>query len=306
MAYFVFDLDETLGNFHTPYYFLVDLRSAADQTAYQNFVAAVATIEDSGNPLGIIRPGILTVMRKLKQLKDSGIVKSLVIYSNNSHLESLEFARDVIQHVVEDSTLFSDCIHWGREGREIEHTIPTREGSANKTWAVLTNLMIHGPTAADASTLTPDKLYFFDDQEHMLEKKLPEGHTVRMMEYPFKASSTRVGHIYKDAVMEAFKDNEAGLSDFVDNFKTNDSAKYTFLTPKKAFESHTQFLVARTRGTVNRTTPVPDPDQSIAKCMELLRKFAAPPPQPPQEGGKRVNHRRTRRRGKKRHGSRRR
>ena len=216
MAYFVFDLDETLGNFHTPYYFLVDLRSIADQTAYQNFVAAVATIEDSGNPLGIIRPGILAVMREVKKLKDAGLVKSLLIYSNNSHLESLEFVRDVIQHVVDDPTLFSDCIHWDREGREIEHTIPKRQGSANKTWAVLTDLMIHGPTAADASTLTPDKIYFFDDQEHMLEKKLPEGHTIRMMEYPFRASATRVGHIYKDAVMEAFNGKDTAFYQFID------------------------------------------------------------------------------------------
>lgn len=304
MAYFVFDLDETLGNFHTPYFFLEDLRNTKPE-AYKNFVEAVAAVEDSGHPLGIIRPGILDVMRTLKQLKDRGAVKSLVIYSNNSYLPSLEFARDVIQQVVDDSTLFSDCIHWGYSGREIEHTIPTREGSANKTWAVLTNLMINGPTAA--TELTPDRLYFFDDQEHMLEKKLPEGHTVRMMEYPFKASATRVGHIYKDAVIAAFKGDDVGLSEFVDTLKTNDSAKYTFMTPQRALEAHTQFLISRTRGTVNRAAPVPPADQSIAKTKGLLREFTAAVPENNLEGGKRkVNHRRTMRRGKKRHGSRRR
>ena len=304
MAYFVFDLDETLGNFHTPYFFLEDLRNTKE-AAYKNFVEAVAAVEDSGHPLGIIRPGILTVMRKLKELKDKGLVKSLVIYSNNSHLESLEFARDVIQNVVDDSTLFSDCIHWGYSGREIEHILPKRPGSANKTWAVLTNLMINGTTAA--TELTPEKVYFFDDQEHILEKELPAGHTVRMMEYPFKASATRVGHIYKDAVMAAFKEDDVGLSDFVDTLKTNDSDKYTFMTPQRALEAHTQFLISRTRGTVNRTTPVPPADQSIAKTKALLREFAAAVPENNQEGGKRrVNHRRTMRRGKKRHGSRRR
>lgn len=302
MAYFVFDLDETLGNFHTPYFFLEDLRNTKE-AAYKNFVEAVAAVEDSGHPLGIIRPGILTVMRKLKELKDKGLVKSLVIYSNNSHLESLEFARDVIQHVVDDSTLFSDCIHWGYSGREIEHILPKRPGSANKTWAVLTNLMINGPTAA--TELTPEKVYFFDDQEHILEKELPAGHTIRMMEYPFKASATRVGHIYKDAVMAAFKEDDAGLSDFVDTLKTNDSDKYTFMTPTRALEAHTQFLISRTRGTVNRVAQVPGPDASIVASMTLLRKFE----QEQQKGGNQKKWRGTVRRKdrrKRRHGSRRR
>ena len=299
MAYFVFDLDETLGNFYTPYFFLEDLRNTKE-AAYTNFVEAVAAVEDSGHPLGIIRPGILSVMRKLKELKDKGLVKSLVIYSNNSYLPSLEFARDVIQHVVDDSSLFSDCIHWGREGRMAEHT--GREGSANKTWTVLTNLMINGPTAA--TELTPEKVYFFDDQEHILEKELPAGHTVRMMEYPFKASATRVGHIYKDAVMAAFKEDDVGLSDFVDNLKTNDSSKYTFIMAGKALEYHTQFLISRTRGTVNRLAQVPGPDASIVASMTLLKNFE----QEHQKGGQKKWRGTVRRkdRRKRRHGSRRR
>jgi hypothetical protein len=300
MAYFVFDLDETIGNLHTPYYFLLDLRNSKSE-AYKNFVEAIAAVEDSGHPLGIIRPGILDVMLILKKLKDRGLVKSLLIYSNNGHLESLEFARDVIQHVVDDSSLFSDCIHWSREGREIEHTGSV--GSANKTWAVLSNLMINGPTAA--TELTPEKVYFFDDQEHVLEHELPEGHTVRMMEYPFKASATRVGHIYKDAVMAAFKGDDVGLSDFVDNLKTNDSSKYSFMSPQRALEAHTQFLISRTRGTVNRLAQVPGPDASIIASMTLLRKFE----QEQQKGGNQKKWRGTVRRKdgrKRRHGSRRR
>jgi hypothetical protein len=126
-----------------------------------------------------------------------------------------------------------------------------------------------------------------------------------MMEYPFKASATRVGHIYKDAVIAAFKEDDAGLSDFVDTLKTNDSDKYTFMTLTRALEAHTQFLISRTRGTVNRIAQVPGPDASIVASMTLLRIFE----QEHQKGGNQKKWRGTVRRKdrrKRRHGSRRR
>lgn len=316
MAYFVFDLDETLGNFFTPYWFLEDLRPENPEltniksrldAAYQYFVRAVADAETSVNPLGIMRPGIIDIMRKLKELKDKGLVKSLLIYSNNSHLESLEFAGDVIQHVVGDASLFSDCIHWGRKGREVEYTKPVREGSARKTWDVLSKYIKEGPTSA--TEVTPEQVYFFDDQPHVLETELPPNHTVRMMEYEFKASAAHVGELYKSALVSAFDRNEYALITFLDSVYNNEN----FTTPPMTvLNRYVQSLILKTRGTVTRTTPAPQPDDSVVASIALLEKFEREATAVQnQEGGKRLRLRRTVRRKrlqqrKKQHGSRRR
>ena len=69
MVYFIFDLDETLAELYSVYYFATSLRldkatldKATLDKAYQYFVRDILLTEISSEPLGILRPGILGVM----------------------------------------------------------------------------------------------------------------------------------------------------------------------------------------------------------------------------------------------------
>ena len=87
MYYFVFDMDETLAELYSVYYFIASLRlqetleesSARNKMsipdtlknqlrrAYSYFIRRVLAEEASDTPLGILRPGILDVMMELYQ-----------------------------------------------------------------------------------------------------------------------------------------------------------------------------------------------------------------------------------------------
>ena len=77
MSYFVFDLDETLAQIYTVYYFVASLQTYPNMSesltnslkkAYKMFVKKIVK-EEIKNPLGVLRPGILHIMKKLKILK---------------------------------------------------------------------------------------------------------------------------------------------------------------------------------------------------------------------------------------------
>ena len=116
-------MDETLAELYTMYYFIESLRlketiketipnvlQKSLNKAYKKFVKAIVK-EEELHPLGILRPGILDIMSTLYTLHKAGKVKSVIIYSNSGHLESLEFIRDLI-HLHIGGTLIKKCIHF--------------------------------------------------------------------------------------------------------------------------------------------------------------------------------------------------
>ena len=146
--YFIFDMDETLAELYSVYYFIASLRlkgtlewvnkdeanniteslNTSLNKAYNNFVEDVLSEEISTEPLGILRPGILDVMKRLYDLQKKGLVKHVLIYSNNGHLQSLEFIRDLIHKHLGTNNLIGECIHWNHHMRD-EERVP---GVANK------------------------------------------------------------------------------------------------------------------------------------------------------------------------------
>lgn len=210
MYYFVFDLDETLAQVHSVFYFLCDLRQKEiDQNsrdpplllkeslnqAYWNFVRLVAQEEDSDTPLGILRPGILEVMNQLKRLKRLNILSNVVIYSNNGSLACLNFVRDVIHTIIEDHSLICDTIHRYRAGREYERI------GATKTWGVLSQLLQTGPCRA--LTLYPSQVFFFDDLVHPNLKYHLGYQYIHVKPYTYKASFDRLANLYLESLDKA-------------------------------------------------------------------------------------------------------
>ena len=205
MAYFIFDLDETLAELYSVYYFATSLRLESSSLelnldkAYQYFVRDILLTEISSEPLGILRPGILGVMKKLKDLQKIGKIKNVLIYSNNGDIKSLEFIKDLI-HLYVGGGLIKECIHRNHHMRENERV--NAPHLINKTWNVLRNIMINGNTRA-ATNLVASDVYFFDDLDHPdLRKKLGINY-YKVPRYDYKTSPDKVAEIYKNAIYKA-------------------------------------------------------------------------------------------------------
>ena len=212
MSYFIFDMDETLAELHTVFYFIASLRVSREldndeeltpflekqlKKAYKAFVLNVLLEELSPTPLGILRPGILNIMKQLYDLQKQGKIQNVAIYSNNGHLQSLEFIRDLIHRYLKSDSLIKDCIHWDHFMR-IEET-QDKSNTVTKTWSTLKNILVMGHCQASEGLEQKD-VYFFDDQEHIdLHKNLGTNY-YKVPPYTFNASFDRIAEIYKKSL----------------------------------------------------------------------------------------------------------
>jgi len=196
MSYFVFDLDETLAQIYTVYYFVASLQTYPNMSeslinslkkTYRTFVKKIVE-EEITNPLGVLRPGILHVMKKIYKLYKIGKVKGVIIYSNNGHLYSLEFIRDLIHEYIGDE-LIIECIHRYHHLREKD----------DKTWDELKRILTKGK--CKARNVKPCDVYFFDDLEHKDLYEHLENYN-HVPEYNFKASFDRIANIYKEILVD--------------------------------------------------------------------------------------------------------
>jgi hypothetical protein len=212
--YFIFDMDETLAELYPMFYFITSLRDNIPSDgkehydrAYDIFVRNILKQEVSSSPLGIVRPGILRVMEKLYALKRQGKIKDVVIYSNNGHLDSLHFIRDLIQAHIGSKNFIRECIDWNHPMRDAERL--KQPGAAYKTWNVLKNILVEGNCKAPTN-LEPSSVFFFDDLEHAdLQRNLGPGNYFKVPPYTFRASFDRIADEYRKALDEAdIEDNE--------------------------------------------------------------------------------------------------
>jgi hypothetical protein len=217
MSYFIFDMDETLAELHSVYYFVASLRineifeeeynvrlprniKTKLDAAYNLFVNEVLRQEASNNPLGILRPGILEVMEELYILQKNKKLNHVLIYSNNGHLQSLEFIRDLIHTHLGTTRLIKECVHWDHHMRDEERT--TTPGYAQKTWNVIKNIMVNGHCKAP-NNLTPSNVFFFDDLDHKdLQRNLGDNY-YKVPAYEFKAPFDRIAPIYQASITNA-------------------------------------------------------------------------------------------------------
>jgi len=214
MSYVVFDLDQTLADISVVFYFLMSLTIKAVikekqpymlpyfseelqerlMLAYYRFVERIAVEEKSEHPLGILRPGILGIMRKIKKMYK--IIKSVTIYSNNQYLPSLIFIQDLI-HCSIGEPIIQTCIHWNHPCRAFDHYTSPR---ITKTWDTLKHILVEQGAPAD---LKPEQVFFFDDQEHPTLHESLQNHYYKVPEYQSPDSFDRIALIYADCLEEA-------------------------------------------------------------------------------------------------------
>jgi hypothetical protein len=234
MAYFIFDMDQTLADPFSAFYFIDSLRALSKKyktdRPYNTFVQDILSEETSNKPLGILRPGILPIFIKLKGLQEKGKIKSVIIYSNNGHLESLEFIRDLIHLYIGTDNLISECIHWYHPMRNSERIV--KPGIPNKTWNILKNIMIKGNCKAPKD-LDPRDAYFFDDLDHPdLQRNLGDNY-YKVPAYSFKASVIRIADIYRSALNGVSNINKNSIDNVIQTFKnkTKGTAAANVLPP---------------------------------------------------------------------------
>lgn len=191
MAFIGFDLDETLGSFgplHNHILFLTP------EQVYKNLLpgaqpfvpsetlrrklqvglkAFAACLIEKDSELGILRKGILRIMRRLAEAKANGHVRALSIYSNNGNVGLLLLASEMIEKAIGAPGLFCNHIDWYNPLRNKERT-PGRPGTAMKTAAVLRKGFVNPkcPGIQSVADVPIGSLYFFDDVEHMYMKPI--------------------------------------------------------------------------------------------------------------------------------------
>jgi hypothetical protein len=170
--YYGFDLDETLGDFgeiaNFLDYFYVEGASNDLQiklrTAYKLFIGKVVANVINGS-CKLFNPEILNVI-------DENKVENAIIYSNNSHRETLIFAKDVIEGYFERS-IFCFLMEWGHPFRT-EEIVKGDRGNGAKKWLTLKEGFLKG---CDVKNVEPDQVLFYDDQKHHdLSKVLGENY----------------------------------------------------------------------------------------------------------------------------------
>ena len=139
-------------------------------------------------------------MKKLNKLKRNGKVEHVIIYSNNGHLQSLEFIRDLIHLYVGNNKLITECIH---------RTHPLRAQESNwmlKTWDMVRHILTRG-TCRVLENISPANVYFFDDLNHTdLQKHLAEQY-YQVPPYKFYPSVVRICNIYKKVIEDTKVDD---------------------------------------------------------------------------------------------------
>jgi hypothetical protein len=281
MKYFIFDMDETLAELYSVYYFVASLRlnemykdedikipdhlKKSLDKAYKIFVNNVLKKEISNKPLGVLRPGILDVMFKLNELKRKEKIGHVIIYSNNGHLESLEFIRDIIHRYLDTNDLIIECVHWNHHMREEERKMEA--GVANKTWNVLRNILVNGKCMA-SENIEPKDVYFFDDLFHKDLIKNLEGNYYKVPPYNFKASFDRLSDIYMNSLRMANVDTNIFSKYIVEAFtnnKINNSLQISYVVT---------LFKQKTKGTADIDTKVPEIDDGIGMMLQAINNVS--------------------------------
>lgn len=296
MTYFIFDMDETLGELYSVYYFISSLRikdilmeypeitrdwnfgnAMTDRTtnalkrAYIYFIKGILEMELTDTPLGVLRPGILYVMYQLNELKKVGKIKGVIIYSNNSHLQSLEFIRDIINEYLGTTNLIKDLIHWDHPLRQNE-TDPTISKNT-KTWQVLKNILIYGETKAHVN-IKPKSVYFFDDLIHPDLKSALDVNYYKVPVYSYKAPFNAIKDIYVKSINKSNIDISEYYT-YIKNVLRPSSNTYTH-SKKSELEKIIQILkinasIDNDSENDNNSTESPTVDEGIYIMLDVIR-----------------------------------
>jgi hypothetical protein len=182
MAYIGFDLDETLGCFSSGdvymYFVFPECVYRGQLKAWKPFtpsdtlnellarflnIFAICLAEKEPG-LGLLRPGIKKIMKRIAQARTEGQVSNVAIYSNNGNLGLLLLASKMIEHLIEKPDFFCNHVDWYNPMRSGEIVLGN-PGAATKSVTVLKQIFADSKCGSVAN-IDNSNLLFFDDLVH--------------------------------------------------------------------------------------------------------------------------------------------
>jgi len=233
----VFDLDQTIGCFDSIHPFLIvffpDLLQYVYRrphykgelfpvlnisvenkkllaTAFSEFVK-YATLDEKENRL--LRPGIVHIIALLLQAKKKGLVKDMIIYSNNANRYNLYFAHEMLKlllNVKED--IFSQLVDWWH---------PLRNAEARPRMVKEPALIATGPKtiltirkAFGNMDISTEDIIFFDDSNHPhVKRQIPEKNYFNVQAYFSSGNLNNLHNAMLRALMAYDLDRNISLLD---------------------------------------------------------------------------------------------
>lgn len=282
MSYVVFDLDETMAQLYSVYYFIASLKLKdymgqirahmlslfpeslfeEQERAYHLFIRRILEEETSATPLGILRPGILPIMKQLNKLKRKGKIAHVILYSNNGYLQNLEFVRDLIHLYVGNNNLISECIH------RTHHLRAQESNWMIKSWDTLRHILIHGSCRV-LESISPADVYFFDDLNHTdLQTHLAEQY-YQVPAYQFRPSFERISNIYIKVIEDAKVNVSMLLANVMDLMYVGNQTIY--LNPQNMNLQHLMGLFEEvSQDTAKPSDLPPPPDRGYQMMLDAV------------------------------------
>ncbi len=131
-------------------------------TKFLNTFAICLAEKEPG--LGLLRPGIKEIMKRIAQAKLEGQVNNVAIYSNNGNLGLLLLAAKMIEHLIGKPDFFCNHVDWYNPMRSGEIVVGN-PGAATKSVAVLKQIFADSKCGS-AKDIDNNNLLFFDDLVH--------------------------------------------------------------------------------------------------------------------------------------------
>jgi hypothetical protein len=234
MVYLAFDLDGTIGNFLPVWKLLCPLRQKEHYAnfpsevippisetlkweidiAYSAFVKRIAIAETSNEPLGIFRPGIFKVFEEVNRLRKKGLVKGVIMYTNNSSNPLYNFANDVLRYHI-GREVFDDILDYRHVLRiKAPHSpLPPTD----KRWVELKHLLVESKLKAPANIESKNVMFFDDMHHHDLMRELgAHNNYVKLSEYRFVPENHKITSIFLAALKESEVLSEENLNQFLE------------------------------------------------------------------------------------------
>lgn len=164
-----FDLDQTLGDFSALYFpalFLSILPEMSEglrskiENAKNILANCLVYWEKKKVPLGLLRTGLMDILRPLQQAKEEGRVAAIAIYSNNENEPLLEIVSKMVDGLLGVKGFFCTLIHGTHPLRDEEQT--GKRGGAIKTIDTLASIF-QTTDCGGASDVPIENIYFLDD-----------------------------------------------------------------------------------------------------------------------------------------------
>jgi hypothetical protein len=251
--------------------------------SYTNFVRRILENELSAKPLGLFRPGIFTLFAKIAALRKQGLIKGVIIYSNNQTESLVNFVKDVINHTAPPGEPIIDVGFFRFSMQRI--AINARIGNPEKTWVEVKQLLA---SIGASPEIEPKHVIFFDDLVHK-DLKTNLGHNyINVEEYIHNPPVIDVLEVYRKALVDDNKDLGVNVKAIMNYIKgcTHDleqESVNTYLTAILAEKARGEY---KTKG----TGPIPANDKKATKYMIASLNAIIK-----QEGGGTRHRRRTRR-----------